>query len=740
MAIPPDMRDMFAAECGDYLVRLAGGFLALESAPGDPATVDALFRVAHSLKGTARIMDCMDLHRAAHGLEELLVQLRDGQTNLSPAQFDGLSEAMDRFQELLRNTLEDNETASQADAILGQVQACLAGPAAMAVPAPAKPATAAPAKPAPTTLAAPAKPAPTTLAAPAKPAPAALPDPPARPPTASLAALPSQPLDVLKVPIAKLDALINQVGELLVAHQRLAGHAEASQALGDLLEEAARRTGGDRQVPLPLVQKAQHLAQNLGEEEARLARLFESLETAIQRTRMVPLSVLLDQAPKWVRDAGRALGKTVRLEVAGAALELDKQVVEGLRDPLMHLLRNAVDHGIETPPERRALGKPEQGLLTLRADLERDGVQLVLEDDGTGLDYPGIRRTAERQGLTLAAEASREELIRLLYRPGFSTRERASEFSGRGVGLDVVASQVTLLNGTLQLTSEPGRGTQVRLWLPQSLSRVRALAVQAAGLGIGLPSSSVRACLQPAAAAFQFLEGRPVVVYGEEILPLIKLGSLLGRAESPGTPVYVVLLEAAGATVALGVDAFLEECEVMQKPLPPRLRGLELINGFSLQGNGHILLLGDPLQLTQSARHSWQGSLAQPLAQAGAARVRSILLADDSLTTRVQLRRILESAGYQVQPAVDGLDAWARLGTQTFDAVVSDVQMPGLDGYQLTARIRGNPQLAALPVVLVTTLASEEDQRRGLEVGASAYITKGSFDQEQLLEHLQRLT
>jgi len=704
--IPSDMRDMFSAECGDYLARLGEGFLALEAEPGDAAIVDRLFRVAHSLKGTARIMDCLDLHRAAHSLEDLLVLLRDGNLALDAGQFDTLSRTTDQFQALLQATLDAGPTAALADGIVAMVVDCQA---------PAQPGAVPPPQPAPEE-----RPEPTTGKAPA--------------------AIPALAMDVLRVPVARLDSLINQVGELLVAHQTLAGHAQATEELGDMLEEASRRGLADRGALAQAAQKAHRLAHGLGTEEARMGRLFDALEAAIHRTRMVPLAVLLDQAPKWVRDTGRALGKAVRLQVSGAELELDKHVVEGLRDPLMHLLRNAVDHGIEAPEARRRLGKPEQGLVSLRASRSRNGLTLVLEDDGMGLDLEAIQRTADRLGLAEANPAHPEDLVRLVFRPGFSTRDEAGEFSGRGVGLDAVASQIAALKGTVQVASVPGKGTEVTLWLPQSLTRSRALVVQASGLSLGLQSASVRACLQPPPGAFQSLEGQPVVVHGGQVILLVHLGSLLGRSGPAGRPAYVVLLEAAGDQVALGVDELLGESEVLQKPLPARLRGLPLIHAFSLLGNGHIILLADPGQLAIQARAVWQGTRAQPAAQTEAARVRSILLADDSLTTRVQLRRILESAGYKVQPAVDGLDAWARLGKQTFDAVVSDVQMPGLDGYQLTARIRGNPQLATLPVVLVTTLASEEDQRRGLEVGASAYITKGSFDQEQLLEHLRRLT
>ena len=453
---------------------------------------------------------------------------------------------------------------------------------------------------------------------------------------------------------------------------------------------------------------------------------------------MVPLANLFDPAAKWVRDMASAMGKQARLETTGGELELDKRLAEGLRDPLLHLIRNALDHGFEAPEARLRAGKPGQGLLRLMASQERDGILLKVEDDGRGVDLGRIREIGEQQGLLDGSVKSDQDLLRLLFRPGFSTRKEASEFSGRGVGLDVVATEVAELKGDLKLFSKPGLGTQIHLWLPQSLASTRVLQVSASGILLGLPSVSVRACLQVASGDIRLLEGRPALLFEGKPILMVSAGSVLGRPRKAQDLSYVVL-EAAEEQVALGVDEMVGESEVLEKPLPPRLKGLKAFHGTSLMGDGRLLLLADPIHLVRLARSSWLGGAVTLERVLEANQPRNILLADDSLTTRVQLRRILEAAGYKVQPAVDGLDAWSRLGTHVFDAVVSDVQMPGLDGFQLTERIRSSPVLARLPVVLVTTLASEEDRRKGLEAGASAYLTKGSFDQEHLLESLRNL-
>ena len=702
--IPPDMRPFFSAECEDYLALLTEGFLALEADPGQEERVDRMFRAAHNLKGAARVLGCVDLAQAAHALEDVLDEIRSGRMILGATQFDSLSKAMDGFRQLLQATLANQETAHCAAELEARVHACLITQREKA---------------------------PGTL----PPRPSAEEGSVPRPAAVPLDS-PNPPREVLKVPVASLDALVSQVGVLLVAHQRLQGHAKEAASLRDLLEEADRRKVQDPDAALRL---AQRLAQALAEEAARSERSVEALETAVLQTRMVPLATVFEPVAKWVRDLASATGKSVRLVTAGSELELDKRLAEGLRDPLLHLVRNAVDHGIEKPDVRRQARKADQGLLRLSAVRERNGLLLEVEDDGGGLDYAAIRKAAELRGLPDSVLETPEELKQLLFRPGFSTRATPTEFSGRGVGLDVVATRVTELKGDLQLFSEQGAGTRVRLWVPQSLTRTRVLQILASGVLLGLPLGSIRACLRVTSGLLQTLEGRPVLLFGGKPILMTALSTLLGRSIPAQEPAFAVVLEAGGEQVALGVDELVDESEVLEKPLPRRLRDLKLFHGTTLLGDGRILLLVDPLHLANQARLVWQGALGALLETPREDRPRSLLLVDDSLTTRVQLRRILEAAGYLVQPAVDGLDAWSRLGTQVFDAVVSDVQMPGLDGCQLTMRIRSSPALARLPVVLVTTLASEEDRRRGLEAGANAYISKGSFDQEQLLASLRQL-
>jgi len=719
--LAPEMGAIFSAESEEYLSLLSHGFLEIEQGVAAADRLDKMFRAVHSLKGASRVMGCDDLARAAHGLEDLLDRMRRGQLTLAKAQFDLLSSVIDGFRRLLTLSLEDGDAAPVADGLLATLDACVQGRTASGLDAGVEAgASQMPPSPSPSRV------------EPDVQSPASLPD-----------ATPTTAMEVLKVPIARLDAIISQVGELLITHQRIQSYVDRCARVADQLEEGTRRAGGghERAWMDGPTRDAQELAQALGTEEARMSKLFQALEAAVHQTRMVPLSALFDQVPKWVRDVSSALGKSVRVELSGADLELDKRLVECLRDPLLHVVRNAVDHGIGTAEQRRAAGKSAQGRLRLSAIRERGGLTITVDDDGAGLNAKVVRARAVSRGLIDAAGAevlSSDQLAHFLLQPGFSTRQAVTEFSGRGVGLDVVATTMATLKGEVSIHSAEGQGCRVSMWVPPSLTSIRVVHVEGDGLILGIPSLVVQLCMDLDPSAVQTLEGRPTVIVDGQPLLLAGLTELLGEPSAREAR-QAVIVEVGGERFALGVDTLLGELEVMQKLMPARLARMKPFNGLSILGDGRIMLLLDPVQLLARVRTNWRAPNADRRVSGEAVQGKRLLLADDSLTTRVQLRRILEGAGYIVTPAVDGLDAWTKLGSQIFDGVVSDVQMPGLDGVQLTTRIRATPSLARLPVVLVTTLAGEEDQRRGMEAGANAYITKGSFDQEQLLENLKNL-
>jgi two-component system chemotaxis sensor kinase CheA len=445
-----------------------------------------------------------------------------------------------------------------------------------------------------------------------------------------------------------------------------------------------------------------------------------------------------------VHDLGKAAGKEVELGIEGADITLDKRILEEIKDPLMHLLRNAVSHGIEAPEDRLRLGKPRVGRIRLTAVREDRNVNIVVEDDGGGLDLEAIRRSALQQGLfnaeTLEA-MSPEKIQQVVFLPGFSTVPYVTELVGRGIGLDAVQANVEALKGSISLDSMSGRGTVFTLRLPVSLATQRLLLVEANRRHFGLPLEVVDAIRRlPADARFS-LDGRAAVqLDGQSILApsLAEVLALPGlpadNATAAGGSLACVVVRMDGERLALQVDDVLAEEDVLPRPLAAPLKRVRNVASLATLASGEICPVLNPADLLRSAVRIAPGYV-RPAPQLR----RSILLAEDSALVRAMEKRIIEDAGYDVVTAVDGEDALGKLGSRPFAGVVSDIQMPKLDGLGLTERIREDARYRDLPVILVTALASDDDKRRGLDVGANAYIPKPAFDQQLLLATLKRL-
>jgi two-component system, chemotaxis family, sensor kinase CheA len=440
--------------------------------------------------------------------------------------------------------------------------------------------------------------------------------------------------------------------------------------------------------------------------------------------RTLPLSTITGSFPRAVRDLAAAEGKDVELAVRGGDTELDRGILEGLADPLVHLFRNSIAHGIESPDERERAGKPRTGKLELRAEQRGRLVEVTVADDGRGIP-------AE----TLARAGDPAALAGLLAEPGYSTAAGVSELAGRGAGLDAVKSHVETFGGTLEVRSEPGRGTEVVLLLPLALALVEVLLVERAGNLYGLPLGSVDEAVSVGETLS--LAGRAAVDVHGQSLPLADLAQLLGDAAEPlreGAPAIVV--NAGGRRTAVGCDSLLGKQEVVVKSLGTLLAPLTAYLGAAILGDERIALLVDPANLagTPAAAPS---PAVPPEAELAAPRV---LVVEDSYTVRELQRSILEAAGYSVDTARNGKEAIERLtGEERFSLVMSDVEMPEMDGIELTESIRAMPSRESLPVVIVTSRAAEEDRRRGIEAGADAYMVKREFDQRELLGTIERL-
>jgi two-component system chemotaxis sensor kinase CheA len=467
-----------------------------------------------------------------------------------------------------------------------------------------------------------------------------------------------------------------------------------------------------------------------------------ALDEEIRRVRMLPFQEACEGLQRTVRDLATAQGKEVELLLPSEAVEMDRSILERLKDPLLHLVRNALDHAIEPPAQRRKAGKPRRGRVTVAATLHGSQVEVTVEDDGKGLDAGAIAEQARRRDLDLPENA--DDLSRLIFQPGFSTSELITEVSGRGIGLDVVKTSVESVHGTVSVASTPGQGTRFTLTVPLTLTTLRGLLVEAGGQVLAFAGTHVKGLLRVGLNDIHQIEGREMVRHEGRLVPLASLVELLGlpggEPAGPRGLLPVVIAAAGDRQAAFTVEALLEEQEFTVKSLGPRLVGVPHVAGASTLPSGRIALIlnaGDLVRhaLGQAPGRKLTDALAIPAQQAR----RRLLLVEDSVTTRALEKSILEAAGFEVLAAANGEDAWHILQAQGADLVVTDVEMPRMDGFALTEAIRGSKRFRELPVILVTALESDQDKARGIEVGADAYLLKSGFNQQRLLETIGQL-
>ena len=574
--------------------------------------------------------------------------------------------------------------------------------------------------------------------------------------------------DTVRVSTQKLGALLLEAEELVSAKIVGSGRAAELRALaGDLanwnqqcVRQAARQRRGQEGAAAvsellesemlynrTLENSLRKLAGSAHHDALALAAITDRLLEGTKQVLLLPCSYLLGALPKVVRDLAREQGKEADLLVNGEDIEIDRRVLDELKDPLIHLLRNSVDHGIENPDARRRLGKPSRGAVTITVEpVEGNRVELTVADDGGGIDAREVGKAAVRLRFMAAGEAARlaeADVSGLIFQSGLSTSPVITDLSGRGLGLAIAREKVEKLGGTITVTSTPGAGTTFRMLVPLSLASFRGVLVEVAGRRFMIPTASVvRVCrVQP--NEIKTVENRRTVTLGGRAVSLARLRDLLeisgpDRATN-GAARPLVVVRAAGRQVALLVDEVQNEQEVMVKRLGRQLARVRNIAGACISGSGAVIPVLNVADLLESA--STTGAPGPIDAGPGAALERRgrLLIAEDSITARMLVKSILESAGYEVVATVDGMDALTRLKTEPFDLVVSDVDMPRMNGFELTARIRADKKLSELPVVLVTALSAQKDREYGIEVGANAYIVKSDFDQSNLIEIIRRL-
>ncbi|MFN3653121.1 MAG: Hpt domain-containing protein [Armatimonadota bacterium] len=747
-----ELASLFRAESDERIQNLDAGLLRLEESPADTAALDAVFREAHNLKGAARMVGATAVSEVAHRFEDILGALRRGGDAPAPERMDRLYQALDGMRLLAREVL----TGGPAGFTAGELIAWIEGPAGE-MPPPWRRSD---------------PPAPAPAAAEAAPLPVST-DPPA---TAARGAADFR-IEAIRVDPRKLDTLLTHSGELKVTRERLARRQgeidhlisvysewsrevlqrrwSAQQRMRLASDDARRQVAELYELELERLDCLGMLLECLRVESygdsARLEYLADRMEEGIRELRLLPLSTVFNLFPRMVRDLARAGGKEIRLLIEGAETAVDKRILEEIKDPLMHMLRNACDHGVEGPDAREAAGKPQAATLRIRASQSARDVLIEIEDDGGGIDVEAVRRAALKRGIRTEAELarlSRNEVELLIFAPGFSTRAEVTDVSGRGVGMDVVRTNIERLKGTISIDSRPGQGCTFQVRLPKTLATTRVLLVAVGGQLYGLPIDWVERICSVADTDLFSVQGAETVSLDGQAVSVVRLAQLLGIENGRGplarrgpTSRPCVVLSLGKQRLGLLVDSVTDEQEVVLKPLGGVLQRVPNVSGLTILSTGEICIVLNPMDLLRRQRPAAPREPTGPVEMESAEPrpARAILLVDDSITTRMHEKRIIEAAGYEVVTAVDGLDGFNKLCAGEFAAVVSDIEMPNLDGLALTSRIRQHPQHRDLPVILVSSLSAEEDRKRGFDVGASAYIPKPAFNQKSLTEALRRL-
>ncbi|WNG26052.1 hybrid sensor histidine kinase/response regulator [Cystobacter fuscus] len=750
----------FQEVSADRLQKIQLGVLDLEKPTADQAA-DEVARELHTMKGEARMLGLAAIGQLAHAAEDVLRAEREGKAATEVAT-DLLLRACDTIADLLEDhegaqvgTLASQEMCEALSAASGHPIPPIGGvkaPSSTSVPA-VRPAHAETVLEVMAEAVEPAyapPPAP-VAAAPAAPAPRAAKAEHEEPHHNKLADR------SIRVNVEVLDSLGLLAGDLLVESAR--GRLRASQ-IESLLQRFSRL--GDRflrlteqlEVPNTLrndVERIEGDLHMLRDDAFRFVRSNgDGIETLhgnlammadhVADARLVPLSTVFDAFPRAVRDLSRSQAKEVELVIENADLGVDRSMLADVRDALVHLLRNGVDHGLETPDERRMLGKPAAGRLRIRVRADGDMLSIEVDDDGRGMDPQKLRAVAVRKHLLTenqAASLSEREAIELIFRPGFSTREEVTDISGRGVGMDVVKKKVESLGGSVGISSRLGRGSTFTLRLPQSLALMKVLLVRLGDDVYGIPAADVVAVMRVKPDDRMEVFGTLAVKHRGKPIALVGLGPLLGvnggnRFDKPPA----VVVRHGDDHAALVVDGFVDEREVAVKPCGGEfLKGAAFIAGTAALEDGRIaVLLHVPDIMTEVRR------MARPVTQGTTAKRLKVLLVDDSPIARATESALVKALGHTVDEAQDGEEGYLRAQSQTYDLILTDVQMPRLDGFSLTRRLKSTAGLARTPVIVLSSLASPEDRRRGAEAGADAYLVKGELGVESLAQTIDRLT
>jgi two-component system, chemotaxis family, sensor kinase CheA len=766
------LRATFKVEAEEHLQAISSTLLDLEksaSPMSQTSAVEGVYREAHSLKGAARAVDFSDIEAICQAIEGVFASWKRELSTPSPESLDALHRALDMIHALLESADQgpNRSESKPRDELIKRLSRFEFSPPTSTRTEKVESTASAPAPPTPPLVALAAVPSQTAT----------------NPPVDSEKSAVSQ---TVRIPISKLDS------RLLQAEDMLAVKSMTAQRAAELREISGRFDRWQREWAKVSVE-ARVLRQTL-EHQAGTAALrpvfaaagtvtnfldwnfdyIRSLENKLlsltsqaeqdrhsvgkrvddlledsKKLLMLPFSHLASIFPKVIRDLCRDQGKEAELVVQGGDVEIDKRILEEIKDALIHILRNCVDHGIEPPAERERLNKPPRAVITIAVSaVSGSQVEILVSDDGAGVDVQRVKDSAVRHGIISPAEARTAgdaDALDLVFHSEVSTSPAVTAISGRGLGMAIVRAQTEKLGGRVLIESRPQVGTSLRIVLPLTLATFRGVVIAVADRTFVVPTANVVRVLRVKSKDIQTVENRQVISLQGRAVSLAQLDRLLGLPINPAgaddsAMLYAVLLHSAEQRIAFVVDQVVREEEVLVKPLRKPLVRVRNIAGVTVLSSGKTVPILNVSDLMQSARtHSGVASAGESASKRQQAPIKKVLVAEDSITSRMLLKGILEGAGFLVRTAVDGMDAYTALHEDRFDLVVSDVEMPRMDGFDLTRRIRADGRMSEMPVVLVSALESRAERERGIDAGASAYIIKSSFDQTNLLEAVRRL-
>ena len=764
-----DMKEImedFLIEAFELIEQIDHDLVELEANPEDLELLNRIFRVAHTVKGSSSFLNFDVLTELTHHMEDVLNKARKGELKITPDIMDVVLESVDMMKGLLESIRDNgNDAAAGIDiknicASLTQISegeapsAASEAPAAAPAPEPVKePEPATPAEEAAPEVSdaelsklsdseveaeierllkvrkaedqarraskgiAPKSPeeiAPATSAAPApaaRPAPSRERDTDKKVPAASSSSAVAQE-QTIRVEVKRLDHLMNLIGELVLGKNRLL----------KIYDDVEERYEGEK------------FLEELNQVVSSLSLVTTDIQLAVMKTRMLPIAKVFNKFPRMIRDLSRDLGKQIDLEISGEETELDKSIVEEIGDPLVHIIRNSCDHGIEDPETRKAMGKPEKGLVQLKAYNEGNHIVVEIVDDGKGLDADMLKSKSIEKGIITEREAdamSEKEAFGLIFRPGFSTAAKVTNVSGRGVGMDVVKTNIEKLNGIIDIESEVGKGTVMKLKIPLTLAIIQSLLVGTQEEFYAIPLASVLETVRVPIDDIYTIDGKNVLRLRDEVLSLVRLSDVFGveKVFDGGDHTYVVIIGVAEAKLGIIVDTLVGQEEIVIKSMGDYLQNIPGIAGATIRGDGRVTLIidvGAMMEMAKDIKVDIRAEIEDSTKAKEKPSDYKVLIVDDSKMDRTIMQKALEPTGVTIIEATNGVEALnvIKSGEHSFDAILIDIEMPRMDGYTLAGEIRKYSKYRNLPLIAVTSRTSKTDRLRGVEVGMTEYITK----------------